>query len=97
MDQQQNAESTKKRSGPTEKMLAAAERAATRHGIKLPDGVREDFEVCRAFLDQYMKRPTEKALAFAQKLAKDQGETISPEALADSRELSAWIDSHKAA
>lgn len=97
MDQQQNAGGAKERFSPTEKMLAAAERAAARHGIQLPDGARENFEVCRAFLDQYMKRPTEKALVFAQKLAKDQGETIPPETLTDSRELSAWIDSHKAA
>jgi DNA topoisomerase-3 len=97
MAQQQKDDSADRRSGPTEKMLAAATRAADRHGVKLPEAALTDFEVCRKFLDEYLNKPTEKAIAFAHKLAKDGGTKVPPEVLGNSRELSAWIDAHKTA
>jgi|GEM_PF-1916050 len=43
----------KRRSAPTERMIAAAEAAARRHGKRLPQRVREDFGACRDFLERH--------------------------------------------
>lgn len=87
--------STENKREPTEKMVAAAKTASERHGVKLPKGYDKDFEVCKAFLDQYLVKPTPKALAFAEKIAKDKGLTIPDAARLNAKELSAWIDAQK--
>jgi DNA topoisomerase-3 len=87
----------KRKSAPTEKMVAAAKTAAERHGVPLPENYEADFEVCKAFLDTYLAKPTAKALGFAEKIAKDKGLTIPDEARINSRDLSAWIDANKSA
>ncbi|HDR9103495.1 hypothetical protein [Paraburkholderia sp. A3RO-2L] len=90
------AEATEKRkSAPTEKMVAAARSAATRHGVELPAEFENDFDVCKAFLDAYLSKPTEKAVSFAERIAKDKGLMLPDEVKANSRELSAWIDANK--
>lgn len=80
---------------PTEKMVSAAKTASERHGVQLPKGYDKDFEVCKTFLDQYLTKPTPKALAFAEKIAKDKGLTVPDAARLNGKELSAWIDSQK--
>lgn len=80
---------------PTEKMIAAAKAAAERHAVKLPTGCATDFEVCKGFLDQYLTKPSPKALSFANKIATEKGLTIPEEALANAKELSGWIDTNK--
>jgi DNA topoisomerase-3 len=85
----------KRKSAPTEKMVAAAKTAAARHEVELPENFETDFEVCKAFLDEYLAKPTKKALGFAEKIAKDKGLTIPDEARLNSRDLSAWIDQNK--
>lgn len=80
---------------PTDKMVAAAKTASERHAVKLPKGYDQDFEVCKNFLDQYLTKPTPKALAFAEKIAKDKGLTIPDAARLNAKELSAWIDAQK--
>ena len=80
---------------PTEKMVAAAKTAADRHGVKLPKGYDKEFDVCKAFLDEYLTKPTPKALSFAEKIAKDKGLTIPDSARTNAKDLSAWIDGNK--
>lgn len=86
---------TPKKGGPTEKMIAAAKSAAARQDVKLPKGYDKDFDVCKAFLDEYLAKPSPKALAFAEKIAKDKGVELPVEARASGKELSAWIDANK--
>ncbi len=40
------------RRAPTEKMVAFAQRLAKEKGVRLPEGVAEDFDTCRRFLDE---------------------------------------------
>lgn len=90
------AEPTEQRKGtPTEKMVAAAKTAAERHGVKLPQDFETDFEICKKFLDEYLTKPTPKAVSFAEKIAREKGLTIPDEARASAKDLSAWIDTHK--
>lgn len=84
-----------KKGVPTEKMIAAANAAAARQGVKLPKGFDKDFDVCKAFLDEFLNKPSPKALAFAENIAKDKGLEIPAEARANGRELSTWIDANK--
>ncbi|MBK3779953.1 hypothetical protein G3A43_06770 [Paraburkholderia aspalathi] len=89
-------EATARRKGaPTPKMLAAASNAATRHGVKLPENADTDFDICKAFLDEYLSKPTDKALKYAHGIAKDKGLTVPDAALTDARELSTWIDANR--
>ena len=80
---------------PTEKMVAAAKTAAERHSVKTPKGFDKDFDVCKAFLDEYLTKPTPKALSFAEKISKDKGLTIPDAARTSAKDLSAWIDANK--
>lgn len=90
------AEPSEQRKGtPTEKMVAAARTAAERHGVELPEDFDKEFEVCKAFLDEYLAKPTPKALSFADKIAKEKRLTIPDSARTTARELSAWIDANK--
>lgn len=90
------AESNEQRKGtPTEKMVTAAKTAAERHGVELPKDFDKDFDICKAFLDQYLAKPTPKALSFAEKIAAEKGLTIPDSARANAKELSAWIDANK--
>lgn len=90
------AETTEQKKGtPTEKMVEAAKKAAERHGVKLPKDFDKSFDACKAFLDEYLNKPTPKAIGFAEKIAKDKGLEIPAEARANGKELSAWIDANK--
>ena len=90
------AEPSEQRKGtPTEKMVAAAKTAADRHGVALPEDFDKDFDVCKKFLDEYLTKPTPKALTFAEKIAKEKGLTIPDAARTNARDLSAWIDANK--
>lgn len=90
-------------SAPTPKMIAFATKIAER---VLPDKTADeeyqeailDFDACKEFIDKYKEqanKPSEKALAFAQRISKEVGVEIPTEALQDSRELSKWIDANK--
>lgn len=85
----------RKKSGPTEKMIAAGKAAAERHGIPLPKAFATDYDVAKKFLDAYLSKPSPKALAFAETIAKNAGVEVPAEAKADAKQLSAWIDAHK--
>jgi len=90
------ADTNEQRKGtPTEKMVAAAKTAAERHGVKLPADFDKDFDVCKKFLDEYLAKPTPKALSFAEKIAKEKGLTLPDEARTNAKALSAWIDANK--
>jgi len=80
---------------PSPAMLDAAKAKAKREGIKLPKDATTSFDACRAFLGPMRERadgPSEKQIAFAQKLAEAAGVTIADVVLGDSRKLSGWID-----
>lgn len=85
----------KKKGSPTEKMVDSAKKAAERHSVKLPKAFDTDFDVCKAFLDEYINKPTAKALSYAEKIASDKGTTVPEEVRANSKDLSAWIDANK--
>lgn len=63
-------------------------------GAASPPGVEESFDACRAFIDANADSipPTEKQLAFAERLADSNGEEIPADVLASKRKLSAWLD-----
>jgi hypothetical protein len=82
------------RKNPTDKMLAFAEKLATKKGVEMPDAVREDFDACRAFIDAH-NAPSEKQLAFAEKIAEEQGVELPEETRKDAGKLSQWIDANK--
>lgn len=89
-----DATQEKRRNKPTEKMIAAARGAAERHGVKLPDGVEAEFDVCKAFLDLYLSKPSPKALAFAERIAKQHCLALPEAARGNAKDLSAWIDTY---
>ncbi len=91
------AEATEQRAkgAPTEKMISAAKLSAERHAVPLPPDYDKDFDGCKVFLDTYLSKPSPKALAFAEKIAKDKGVALSPEARTNGKALSVWIDEHK--
>ena len=76
-------------------MISAAKLSAERHSVTLPPNFDKDFDVCKVFLDTYLSKPSPKALAFAEKIAKDKGVSLSEEARANSKALSTWIDENK--
>lgn len=84
-----------KRGTPTEKMVESAKKAAARHGVNLPDAFDKDFDVCKGFLDEYLNKPTPKAVQFAESIAKEKGLEIPEGARASGKDLSAWIDANK--
>lgn len=87
---------TPRKSMPTERMIAAAVTAAARHSVKLPPDYERDFDVCKAFLDEYLSRPTPKAISYAQTIASELGLELPASALVSGKELSAWIDANRA-
>lgn len=86
----------KKSGAPTEKMIASAKSAAERQGVKLPKDYATNFDACKTFLDTYLAKPSPKALAFAEKIAKEKGVTVPDAAKVTGKDLSAWIDQNKA-
>lgn len=80
---------------PTEKMIAAGKAAADRHGVPLPADFDTNYDVAKQFLDEYLGKPSPKAISFAERLAKDAGIELPAALLTDARQLSAWIDEHK--
>lgn len=94
---QQNAPAPRA-SKPTPKMLEYAQKIAMRLGQELPPEAANDFEKCRAYIDENKEaasRPTEKQLNFAKTISERKGVTIPDDALADGRKLSKWIDDNK--
>ncbi len=91
-------------SAPTEKMVSFATRIAEKvmpnpHQNEEFKAAIADFDACKAFIDKYKdqaNKPSDKALAFAQRISKEVGKPIPEEALKDARMLSAWIDENKA-
>jgi DNA topoisomerase-3 len=92
-----------KSSKPSAKMINLAKSVAERKGIKLPPKCTTDLMVCRKFLDENLPKrdpdapkgvypPSEKQLAFANRLAEQIGVSIPEEAKTSSKVLSAWID-----
>jgi DNA topoisomerase-3 len=92
----------KRRSGPTDKMLEFAKSIAKRVGASLPDEAKDDFDVCRAFIEEHKDAaqalpapPTKKQLDFAKSIADKKGLTIPASTLKNMKELSAWINANK--
>lgn len=95
------------KSKPTPAMLKAAKSIAERKGIKLPAGCMTDSAVCKTFLDQNMPKretgadgqpvafpPSEKQMAFAERISGAAGIPIPEDAKASAKLLSAWIDAN---
>lgn len=83
---------------PTTKMLDYAKRIATKLGQDLPEEVENNFDACRAYIDENQavaKAPSERQLSYAKSIAERKGAEIPAEALADGKLLSAWIDANK--
>lgn len=87
---------TPRKGMPTERMITAAVTAAARHNVPLPTDYDRNFDICKSFLDEYLSRPTPKAIAFAQKIADEKGLDLPPAVLVSGKELSAWIDANRA-
>ena len=68
---------------PSEKQIALAESISQKNNVPPPKGYTEDAKVCSAFIDKYLKKskggktgskpPSEKQIAFAEKIAEKQG------------------------
>jgi DNA topoisomerase-3 len=97
-----------KTSKPTDNMIKAAKMIAERKDIKLPKGLLGDSSVCSAFLKEHMGErkpgegggsfaPSEKQMAFAERIAEGTGKKIPDEARASSKDLSTWIDKNQKA
>lgn len=90
---------------PSENAIALAERIAKEKGITLPATAKKDGMAMRLFLDQHGPKrqaganggyaPSEKQVNWARSLEEQTGKKIPEEALADSKQLSAWIDKVK--
>lgn len=82
---------------PTDKQIDYATKLAARLGLELPSSVRTDFDACREFLDRYssVTPPSEKALSFAESIAKRKSLSIPDKTKCNARGLSAWIDANK--
>lgn len=91
-----------RQSPPTPKMLEAANRIAERLKQALPQDVRQDFDACRAWLDQHQQAnghgtpPSAKALAYAETLARRFQMEVPAEARQSARACAAFIDARKA-
>lgn len=91
-------ETQNRKNAPTSKMLEFARKISERQGIPLPKEAETYFDACKAFLDAHgtILPPSEKALKWAQDIAKKKQIPLSAEICADARKLSAWIEEHKA-
>jgi hypothetical protein len=86
-------------STPSDKMLEFAKTIAGKVGLRVPDDVMTNWDVCKAFIDEHKDtamRPSDKQLNFATKIANEKKVTIPPEILKNGRDLSKWIDENKA-
>ncbi len=80
---------------PSAALLAAAKDKAKREGKRLPRGAAEDAQICKDYLGPRREAgagPSDKQIAYAQKLADEAGEDLADETLKDSSALSKWID-----
>lgn len=86
---------------PTPKMLAAMQAIAKRKNITIPKGAQSNAATCRAFLKEHLpqreegdgpRMPSDKQIAFAEKLALEADQTLPDEARQDAGKLSQWID-----
>ncbi len=93
----ETTETHKRRNEPTPKMLEFALRISERKGVPFPEAARDNFDLCKAFLDQYGAElpPSQKAVDWAHDLARKKQIPLSAEVLADARKLSEWIDEHR--
>lgn len=83
---------------PSPKMLAAVKAKAARDGVSVPRGAASDARICREFLGPMSEGngPTEGQVTFANKIAAALGVVVPEAALADRKQISAWIEAHKA-
>ncbi|MHB1666123.1 hypothetical protein [Thiomonas sp.] len=86
-----------RRNAPTDKMLKFVDALAARKGLSVPAEARESYDACKAFLDEHgqILPPSEKALAWAQDIAKKKSLPLSAETCADARQLSEWIEANR--
>ena len=90
---------------PSEKMLAFAQRIAEDLGVELPKAAGSDLQACRQWIDGNKpkwekqggggpRKPSEKQLAFAHRIAVENGIELTEEAQASAKACSAFIDQH---
>lgn len=86
------------RSTPTERMLNLARSIANDLQIGLPEEVEQSFDACRDFIDENLEKvpPTEKQLAYANRIAETQGAAIPDDVITSKNKLSKWLDQHGA-
>ncbi len=85
-----------KRSGPSAKMIQAAESCAARQGVPLPENFKTDYNACKAFLDENMSSgpypPSDKQIALVEKMIEEKGKKPPEGWREDSRIVSAYLD-----
>ena len=85
-----------KRSGPSAKMIQAAESCAARQGVPLPENFKTDYNVCKTFLDENMSSgpypPSDKQIALVEKMIEEKGKKPPEGWREDSKIVSAYLD-----
>ena len=71
-------EKNKTISKTSEKQIELAEKLAKEQGLSLPDGYKENIEICSNFIDKAFKtqpayKPSKKQIALAEKLSEEKG------------------------
>jgi DNA topoisomerase-3 len=95
---------------PTPAMLAFATSLATRHGLKLPRGLKSKSSVCRTFLDQHApprasgsgdtvpdngpRPPSDAMVRYARSLAQEKGIACPAEVTTDFAACRTFLDQH---
>lgn len=62
----------------SEKQIELAEKLAKEQGLSLPEGYKENIEICSKFIDKAFKtqpayKPSDKQISFAEKLSDEKG------------------------
>lgn len=96
-----NGETLALKRPPTDGMIEAAKRKASREGGRVPAEVLKDYDACRTWLGPMPERgdgeqsgPSPAQLALAEKIATATGAALSDATRADRRKLSAFIDAN---
>jgi len=97
-EQQQDGKEQPKgmRPNPTAKMLRWARMVAERLGLTLTSEQEENFEACKAFLDEHQDDtpPSEAQINYAKRIAEQSGIELPADTLTDYRKTSAWLAEH---
>lgn len=84
------------RPNPTDKMLRWARTVAERLGLTLTSEQEENFEACKAFLDEHQDDtpPSAAQISYAERISVQSDIDLPAEARADYRKMSAWLEQY---